>query len=205
MSDVTPLVTATEIAQLAGVTRATVSNWRRRHPDFPSPADGARGRPVFDLAAIQKWLRAHGAASELSPLQELRTRLRSATPPPDTAALIDRLAGFVRDAAAPPDDDVLAEAVYRALRDAGARATLDALTEYELGDTAATAGAYRTPRGVADLAADLSAPRAVRLRPSSSIPPAAAAPCCAPWAGSACAGSTARTWWRCRRIAPMPC
>lgn len=34
-------VTAAEISRIAGVTRATVSNWRRRHDDFPAPS-GAR-------------------------------------------------------------------------------------------------------------------------------------------------------------------
>ena len=38
-------VTAAEISRLAGVTRATVSNWRRRHADFPAPVGGTEASP----------------------------------------------------------------------------------------------------------------------------------------------------------------
>ncbi|MFJ9897365.1 N-6 DNA methylase [Streptomyces sp. NPDC091280] len=51
-----PLVTGSEIARLAGVTRAAVSNWRRRHDDFPAPAAGGVNSPLFDLAEVQAWL-----------------------------------------------------------------------------------------------------------------------------------------------------
>ncbi|TWH20360.1 N-6 DNA methylase [Prauserella rugosa] len=66
MSDGT-LVTAAEIARLAGVGRAAVSNWRKRHPDFPEPVVGARGTPTFRLDEVQRWLRAHGKPAGLSP------------------------------------------------------------------------------------------------------------------------------------------
>ena len=33
-------ITAVEIARLAGVGRAAVSNWRKRHADFPRPTGG---------------------------------------------------------------------------------------------------------------------------------------------------------------------
>ncbi|MER5514530.1 N-6 DNA methylase [Streptomyces sp. NPDC002763] len=51
-----PLVTGSEIARLAGVTRAAVSNWRRRYDDFPAPAAGGVNSPLFDLAEVQAWL-----------------------------------------------------------------------------------------------------------------------------------------------------
>ncbi|MCT7351010.1 SAM-dependent methyltransferase [Streptomyces sp. 15-116A] len=51
-----PLVTGSEIARLAGVTRAAVSNWRRRYDDFPAPAGGGANSPLFDLAEVQAWL-----------------------------------------------------------------------------------------------------------------------------------------------------
>ena len=38
-------VTAAQIARLAGVGRAAVSNWRRRHPGFPSPVGGSDTSP----------------------------------------------------------------------------------------------------------------------------------------------------------------
>ncbi|MEV0218181.1 N-6 DNA methylase [Streptomyces sp. NPDC050704] len=51
-----PLVTGSEIARLAGVTRAAVSNWRRRYDDFPTPAGGGANSPLFDLTEVQVWL-----------------------------------------------------------------------------------------------------------------------------------------------------
>ena len=53
-------VTAAEIARLAGVGRAAVSNWRRRHGDFPQPVGGTSTSPEFDLAEVEAWLRANG-------------------------------------------------------------------------------------------------------------------------------------------------
>ncbi|MFB7288120.1 N-6 DNA methylase [Actinacidiphila glaucinigra] len=50
------LVTAAEIGRMAGVTRAAVSNWRRRHDDFPAPATGSTSSPLFSLAEVQAWL-----------------------------------------------------------------------------------------------------------------------------------------------------
>ncbi|TDQ54430.1 N-6 DNA methylase [Actinorugispora endophytica] len=49
-------VTAADIARLAGVTRAAVSNWRRRHDDFPSPAAGTKASPLFALSEVRAWL-----------------------------------------------------------------------------------------------------------------------------------------------------
>ncbi|MFJ1595476.1 class I SAM-dependent DNA methyltransferase [Streptomyces sp. NPDC088261] len=54
-----PLVAGAEIARLAGVTRAAVSNWRRRYDDFPDPAGGGASAPLFLLTAVQSWLAKH--------------------------------------------------------------------------------------------------------------------------------------------------
>ncbi|MED7948065.1 N-6 DNA methylase [Streptomyces sp. BE303] len=69
-----PEVTAVEIARLAGVGRAAVSNWRRRHPDFPRPVGGTDSSPAFALAEVETWLRAQGKIAEL-PLLERVWRL----------------------------------------------------------------------------------------------------------------------------------
>ncbi|MFJ8779212.1 N-6 DNA methylase [Streptomyces sp. NPDC102476] len=69
-------VTAAEISRIAGVTRATVSNWRRRHDDFPAPSAGTEASPLYDLPAVQAWLRGRGHTSAASPTEELRTALR---------------------------------------------------------------------------------------------------------------------------------
>ncbi|MFH8757956.1 N-6 DNA methylase [Streptomyces atroolivaceus] len=69
-------VTAAEISRIAGVTRATVSNWRRRHDDFPAPSGGTDSSPLYDLVDVQEWLGARGHASTADPAEELRTTLR---------------------------------------------------------------------------------------------------------------------------------
>ncbi|MFI6285526.1 N-6 DNA methylase [Streptomyces sp. NPDC051018] len=71
------LVTAADISRLAGVTRATVSNWRRRHPDFPAPAGGTDTSPTYDLDAVRAWLSARGRLPEDTPADRLRTALRT--------------------------------------------------------------------------------------------------------------------------------
>ncbi|GGY42062.1 N-6 DNA methylase [Streptomyces djakartensis] len=69
-------VTAAEISRIAGVTRATVSNWRRRHEDFPAPSGGTESSPLYDLESVRAWLSARGHVSAASPSEELRTTLR---------------------------------------------------------------------------------------------------------------------------------
>jgi SAM-dependent methyltransferase/predicted DNA-binding transcriptional regulator AlpA len=49
-------LTAADIARMAGVTRATVSNWRRRHADFPEPTGGTGASPAYDRADVEAWL-----------------------------------------------------------------------------------------------------------------------------------------------------
>ncbi|MFF3853724.1 class I SAM-dependent DNA methyltransferase [Micromonospora sp. NPDC002575] len=53
-------LTASDIARLANVGRAAVSNWRRRYADFPAPAGGTPASPSFDAGEITDWLRRHG-------------------------------------------------------------------------------------------------------------------------------------------------
>jgi hypothetical protein len=62
-------VSAADIARLAGVGRAAVSNWRRRHPDFPQPVGGTPTSPLFALSEIETWLRDERKVQEL-PLEE---------------------------------------------------------------------------------------------------------------------------------------
>jgi hypothetical protein len=70
-------MTAAEIARFAGVTRATVSNWRRRHPDFPSPTGGTEASPAYDLDAVRAWLAGRGQLPVASAADDLRTALRA--------------------------------------------------------------------------------------------------------------------------------
>ncbi|MEU5987620.1 N-6 DNA methylase [Spirillospora sp. NPDC047418] len=71
-------VTAAEIARIAGVGRAAVSNWRRRHPDFPEPAGGTATSPTFSLAEVEGWLRDQGKLAEVPASDRLWQRVRAA-------------------------------------------------------------------------------------------------------------------------------
>ncbi|MFR9756775.1 N-6 DNA methylase [Streptomyces sp. TR06-5] len=53
-------VTLAEIARIAGVGRAAVSNWRRRHDSFPTRIGGTDVSPQFSLAEVQRWLQENG-------------------------------------------------------------------------------------------------------------------------------------------------
>jgi len=53
-------IKAADIARLAGVGRAAVSNWRRRHADFPDPVGGPPTSPTFPLPEVEAWLRDNG-------------------------------------------------------------------------------------------------------------------------------------------------
>jgi hypothetical protein len=72
-----PTVTAAEIARIANVGRAAVSNWRRRHEDFPRPVGGTPSSPAFALLAVEEWLRANGKIAELTSEDRLWQRLRA--------------------------------------------------------------------------------------------------------------------------------
>ncbi|MCQ0002099.1 N-6 DNA methylase [Streptomyces sudanensis] len=111
-------MTAAEISRIAGVTRATVSNWRRRHDDFPAPSAGTESSPLYDLPAVQAWLRGRGHTSAASPAEELRTALRLLGPGSGVAARLFPLVAAVSrrtpeepaELAALPDDQLLARA-----------------------------------------------------------------------------------------------
>ncbi|KUJ66768.1 restriction endonuclease subunit M [Streptomyces albus subsp. albus] len=79
-------VTAAGIARLAGVGRAAVSNWRRRHADFPKPVGGTETSPTFALGDIEQWLRAQGKLAEV-PLRERVWQLLAGHPAGTAAAL----------------------------------------------------------------------------------------------------------------------
>ena len=56
MSDHDDLIGIYEIAEMAGVTRAAVANWRKRFRDFPDPSAELRSGPVFHRAQVRRWL-----------------------------------------------------------------------------------------------------------------------------------------------------
>ncbi|MGW1560365.1 N-6 DNA methylase [Streptomyces sp. NPDC002144] len=87
MQDNATEVTAAGIARLAGVGRAAVSNWRRRHADFPKPVGGTETSPSFALAEVEAWLRKQGKLAEV-PLRERVWQQLAGHPDGPVAALI---------------------------------------------------------------------------------------------------------------------
>ncbi|MHB9857160.1 HsdM family class I SAM-dependent methyltransferase [Streptomyces sp. YIM S03343] len=58
-------VSLAEIARIAGVGRAAVSNWRRRHDSFPTRIGGTDVSPQFSLAEVERWLRDNGKLKDI--------------------------------------------------------------------------------------------------------------------------------------------
>ncbi|MFF3687372.1 N-6 DNA methylase [Streptomyces sp. NPDC002187] len=163
-------VTAAGIARLAGVGRAAVSNWRRRHADFPKPVGGTETSPSFALAEVEQWLRDQGKLAEV-PLRERVWQQLASHPAGAVTALVH--AGctllLVRDRptvwleAAAVSDERFAELLP---------AALDAVLRRRLGTSAASvnisAAGASAPR--ADISAGpvaaVNTPGAAALRPS---------------------------------------
>ncbi|MFF0461900.1 N-6 DNA methylase [Streptomyces mexicanus] len=142
-------VTAAEISRIAGVTRATVSNWRRRHDDFPAPSGGTDSSPLYDLQAVRSWLASRGHASAASPAEELRTTLR-----------LHAQGGTAGTGTAPGTADLLLLALAAARRPADELTTTDDLPDADL--------AARAQRDVAALADAIPDAKDVRFRPGDA-------------------------------------
>jgi hypothetical protein len=56
------LVGPSDIADMAGVSRSAVSNWRKRAGDFPNPVGGSPAKPLFSRGEVTEWLVRHGYA-----------------------------------------------------------------------------------------------------------------------------------------------
>ncbi|GAA1414288.1 class I SAM-dependent DNA methyltransferase [Catellatospora coxensis] len=76
-------VTAGDIARLAGVGRAAVSNWRKRYADFPQPVGGTTASPTFRLVEVEKWLTSHDRMPEQSGAERLWTALQHGSADPE--------------------------------------------------------------------------------------------------------------------------
>lgn len=91
------LVAASDIAELAGVSRAAVSNWRRRHDDFPAQVAGTQAKPLYSLAEVTTWLTSQGysvnqVSAEATVWAALNT-LRGAHSPEQAASIVLAVAG----------------------------------------------------------------------------------------------------------------
>ncbi|MGY4999821.1 HsdM family class I SAM-dependent methyltransferase [Streptomyces griseus] len=129
------MVTAAEIARIAGVGPAAVSNWRKRHPDFPAPAGGTASSPQFSLDEVTAWLDRHGRSFTISPVDVLWRRMNALRDPARPAAVLvaagavlaDERRGEGEQGAGLPDD--VAGQVGRLGREIGESAVFEVLLE----------------------------------------------------------------------------
>lgn len=118
-------VSAADVARLAGVGRAAVSNWRRRYEDFPEPVGGSASSPLFSLEDIEGWLRAQGKLHEEVPAEErVWQRVRASADDLRLAETVGGIGAFLLYLARAPhewtaladrDDGAVAEHLTRAL------------------------------------------------------------------------------------------
>ena len=153
-------VTAGGIARLAGVGRAAVSNWRRRHADFPQPVGGTDASPTFGLDEVNDWLQHHGKLTRV-PLREQVWQQVEADPAGSGRALC-RAGALLLLTQERPD----AWSGQGAVRE-GLHTALTEVLESRLGDSHPVplnrdeiAGCAPLLRGVALLAAELGARQA---------------------------------------------
>ncbi|MDK8819788.1 N-6 DNA methylase [Corynebacterium amycolatum] len=127
-----------EIAELAEVSRPTVSNWRRRKVDFPRPTSSSSpSKPLFDATEIHDWLRSNELlppgweknAETLSMSSRINLLRADGLRPMDTA--IFALSTLVAPASEPLSDYKTAweESVAARLREVADEATRQAFHE----------------------------------------------------------------------------
>jgi SAM-dependent methyltransferase len=151
------VLSAEEIARVAGVARGTVSDWRRRHADFPAPVSGAGRGPVFNRAEVEAWLAGAGRW-ELAPNARLWREVNHAARGTSLGRVVAAVAAAVTRHAGghPPEHDLpasLAWAAERSVGEAGAVAVLgDLIDRYCM-----ASGRYVIPARIAEFMASLAA------------------------------------------------
>ncbi|MGA4901968.1 N-6 DNA methylase [Streptomyces griseoincarnatus] len=133
-----PLVTGAEVARLAGVTRAAVSNWRRRYDDFPAPVSGGAGTPLFSLPEVRAWLAKQRKGQDLSDDVRLWQALRGAYGD-DMVSGLALVSRFLTRGTEPGLDPALSELLTQLAARESAADVIKALTERFL-DSARRAG-----------------------------------------------------------------
>lgn len=162
-------VNAAEIARLGAVGRAAVSNWRRRHGDFPRPVGGTVSSPLYSLSEVEEWLRRNGKSAEISHADRAWQHLRASGTDLHLGELVARAGTYLLRLQAIPVPDQLPESVtrpldtetHRLLSGLAADRSFAGAFEY-LCDRYLEAHARRvpaTPDDVAALMARLAAPR----------------------------------------------
>jgi type I restriction-modification system DNA methylase subunit/predicted DNA-binding transcriptional regulator AlpA len=71
MNDADALVSLADVAEMAGVSRPAVSNWRRRNPDFPSPVAETGATSLFRLGDLRLWMADHGKRLDVRSVDQL--------------------------------------------------------------------------------------------------------------------------------------
>ncbi|MET0237007.1 MAG: N-6 DNA methylase [Kibdelosporangium sp.] len=123
-------VTAADIARLAGVGRAAVSNWRRRYEDFPVPVGGTPNSPLFTLAEVERWLREQGKLQAVSPWERLWQLLEAHRGDQEPADVLAAIGAFLlRRSDGGPVAPALLHEVAVLANEHGALATAEALWE----------------------------------------------------------------------------
>ena len=96
------LVTASEIADIAGVKPSAVSNWRKRFTNFPGAAGTApSGGDLFRLDDVERWLRSRRQsrkpqAGAVQQLWSVAERLRGRALAGDVAGIVAIGAAFIQ-------------------------------------------------------------------------------------------------------------
>ncbi|WP_416486102.1 N-6 DNA methylase [Streptomyces sp. CL12] len=151
--------TAAEIARLAGVTRAAVSNWRRRRSDFPAPVGGTSASPLFSLAEVRQWLDGQRDGREVSGEVRLWQALRGAYGE-EMAGALAALGEYLRGDAEDLADQAAREAVDGLVADRTPTEVMDALVARLLESTARAAldgaSTLRLARAVREFAGETS-------------------------------------------------
>ncbi len=111
------LVPPAEIARMAGVTRAAVSNWRRRYSDFPQAAGGTASAPLFALPEVRGWLERTGKGQRLAGEVRLWQALRAERGNDMIGALVAVAARLQGERAGRPLGGATAELVDELVRD----------------------------------------------------------------------------------------
>jgi SAM-dependent methyltransferase/predicted DNA-binding transcriptional regulator AlpA len=151
------VLTAEEIARMAGVARGTVSDWRRRDADFPAPVSGTGRRPVFNQAEVETWLAGAGRC-ELAPNASLWREVNHVARGSSLGTVVAAVAVAVTPRAdgQAPEHGLpagLARAAERSVDEAGAVAVLgDLIDRYS-----AASGRYVTPARIAEFMVGLVA------------------------------------------------
>lgn len=76
------LLGSAEVAELLGVTKQTLANWRARNRSFPDPLAELRSGPVWNREQVLNWARSEGisiATGQTKAHRQLSAKLRNAT------------------------------------------------------------------------------------------------------------------------------